>query len=171
MPDHVSTIQLVPLHMLPEKIQQETRLWRNHPDVAQWFQKPMIDEATHTQWLASLHDDHPRNIAFLISNADSEQPLGVTYFHSIDYTARTADWGIYITQTHQRGRGVGSQALAQCLAYAKHTLALERVFLEVLAHNTKARHVYERAGFMQVSEQDGLCRYGLALGDAVGVDN
>ena len=47
-----------------------------------------------------------------------------------------------------RDRGLGTESLRLLLAYAFDTVGLHRVGLEVLAHNPRARHVYEKVGFV-----------------------
>lgn len=47
-----------------------------------------------------------------------------------------------------RGRGLGTEATALLLDHAFSTLPLHRIELEVYAFNPRARHVYERSGFV-----------------------
>jgi RimJ/RimL family protein N-acetyltransferase len=47
-----------------------------------------------------------------------------------------------------RGRGLGTEATTLLLGYAFDELGLHRVSLGVYAFNPRARHVYERAGFV-----------------------
>lgn len=46
------------------------------------------------------------------------------------------------------GRGLGSEATALILAHAFDTVGVHRVELEVSASHPRARHVYEKAGFV-----------------------
>jgi len=46
-----------------------------------------------------------------------------------------------------RGRGVGAALVAEVIAWAR-ARGLQRLFLDVGAHNTAARRLYERHGFV-----------------------
>lgn len=46
------------------------------------------------------------------------------------------------------GRGIGTRSLALGLDWAFRTVGLHRVGLEVFDHNPRARHVYEKLGFV-----------------------
>jgi RimJ/RimL family protein N-acetyltransferase len=57
--------------------------------------------------------------------------------------------GFRIALTHDyTGRGLGTEATALMLGYAFDTVGVHRVELEVYAFNPRARHVYEKAGFV-----------------------
>ena len=55
-------------------------------------------------------------------------------------------------------RGLGTEATRLILGYAFEELGLHRVELEVFALNPRARHVYEKAGFvLEGTRRDALC--------------
>lgn len=138
-----------------------TLSWRNSEQVAKYFQIKYIEEEIHKNWLDKLKSPNPTTIAFFI-RVDG-QDVGVTYFHSIDYEKKHADWGMYIYYENLRGYGIGKEVLSHCLCYAKDELNLDKVFLEVLEDNLIARRVYENAGFKFVSRRsDGVERYAYA---------
>jgi RimJ/RimL family protein N-acetyltransferase len=56
-----------------------------------------------------------------------------------------------------RDRGLGSEALRLVVGYGFEQLGLHRISLEVYAFNPRARHVYEKAGFVA----DGVLREAL----------
>jgi RimJ/RimL family protein N-acetyltransferase len=77
----------------------------------------------------------------------------------------------------QPGRGIGASAMRWVVAHAFETLGAHRIWLEVVASNTVARRLYERAGFAhEGTHRDGyrdvdgryadLCTYGLLATDA-----
>lgn len=47
-----------------------------------------------------------------------------------------------------RGRGLGTEATRLIVEYGLHTLGLHRIALEVYDFNPRARHVYEKVGFV-----------------------
>ncbi len=66
-------------------------------------------------------------------------------------------WGMFV-QPESRGTGLGSSLLVEVLDHAKRTV--EEVCLTVVATNTAAIRLYERAGF----ERYGLERRALKVG-------
>ncbi len=140
-----------------DALQSTSRLWRNQANVACFFKISRIEEDMHNEWLKSLKCITPKNIAFFIKFEGAYR--GVTYFHSIDYAQKVADWGIYIHDANMRGRGLGTKALEQCLQIAQEKLHLETIFLDVLATNSIAKSVYEKTGFVLRGARDGFQRY------------
>jgi len=53
------------------------------------------------------------------------------------------------------GRGYGTDAIRNVLAYAFGTLGLRRVLLDVAEHNLRARRCYERIGFSETGQHLG----------------
>jgi RimJ/RimL family protein N-acetyltransferase len=60
-----------------------------------------------------------------------------------------------------RDRGLGTEALRLIVGYGFEQLGLHRISLEVYAFNPRARHVYEKAGFVA----EGVLREALRYGD------
>lgn len=90
--------------------------------------------------------------------------VGVTYFHSISYTDKSADFGIYIANVENRNKGVGTIVLKKMIRYAADVMRFRRLFLDVLASNERAIAVYESCGFAPTGENDGdFYRYVLEL--------
>ena len=134
---------------IPYELQLETLNWRNSPNVAKFFKIPYIEKETHEKWLRSLHNEQPNNIAFIIEY--NKKPIGVTYFHSIDYKNRTFDWGIYIYEQELRGKHIGDKVLKQCIAYAQN-LNMKEIYLDVLSSNTQAIKLYTKNNFKSISK-------------------
>lgn len=137
-------IKLINFLDIPFETQLKTRDWRNSEEVKKWFKIPYIEENTHKNWLVSLKEDFAKNIAFIISC--NEKYVGVTYFHSIDYKRKEAEWGIYIHDSSTRGFGIGKFVLKQCLEYLKNK-GFQKLYLSVLNSNKRAIALYKSFGF------------------------
>lgn len=147
--------------VVPYDLQLTTRDWRNSNDVAKYFQITYIDEHTHKKWLNSLKENLPTNIAFMIKSND--EYIGVTYFHSIDYENKLADWGIYIYKSNMRGKGIGTQVIFEIIKYAKNKLKLKKLYLDVLETNKVAIKLYTHNGFIYLGSNGKFLRYYLDL--------
>jgi len=70
----------------------------------------------------------------------------------IDDLARHGEIGIALAPS-ARGRGIGTEAMAQMLEFAFVRANLRRVHLEVIASNAGAIRAYEKAGFVVEGRQ------------------
>ena len=154
-------IRLISFLNFPLNFQLDTRNWRNQKNVSKFFKIKNISENIHRKWLNSLAKEHPESIAFVISY--NKVYIGVTYFHSINYESKVADWGIYISNESYRGMGIGKKVLLQCIEYASDVLLLEKFFLDVLETNLAGKKIYEECGFKKISENKSFLRYVLKL--------
>jgi RimJ/RimL family protein N-acetyltransferase len=66
---------------------------------------------------------------------------------------------IYLGQVSSYGRGLGTEATRLTLAHAFDTVGLHRVSLEVFDFNPRARHVYEKVGFVHEGTQRDALRW------------
>lgn len=87
---------------------------------------------------------------FAITAADDPQShwLGEAVLKNIDRVNRCAGFRISLGGSAQYGRGLGTRATHLVLDFAFGTLDLHRVELEVYDFNPRARHVYEKVGFV-----------------------
>lgn len=145
-------IVLVNFKKVPLELQLETRNWRNSDNVRRYFQIQNISLDEHKAWLKTLHNDEPKTIAFLIEY--NNQPVGVTYFHSINNVENETDWGIYIYDSSVRGKGIGREVLNKCIDYATNNMKMKKMNLEVKSDNMHAIKLYEAVGFKLIKNKD-----------------
>lgn len=113
------------------------REWRNSLFISSKFQIAHISEDTHKNWLKSMEEKNPRNIAFFII-ADDEK-IGINYLHSIDMKHLTAEAGIFMDPSKvEKYSGVGLISSYLMLNYAYDQLGIEKINTEVLEDNKKA---------------------------------
>lgn len=153
-------IELINFLSEDRQLQMETLGWRNAPHVASYFQIKSIDAQTHARWLDSLAVDTPRTVAYFIKY--DNRYIGVTYFHSINYSCGCADWGIYIYDESLRGRGLGKVVMRLCFDVAKD-MGFHTLYLEVLKGNKNAISLYQKMGFSVCEEKDGVLRFSKSL--------
>lgn len=67
--------------------------------------------------------------------------------------AHMTSLGIYVAKDW-RDQGIGGALMARCVEWANASRVVERVELEVYAHNARAIHLYEKFGF----EREGVKR-------------
>ena len=119
-------------------------------DVAEqrWF-----DELQKTQGRTTWH--------FVICLRGGGRPIGFCALHDIDHTNGSAELGIGIGEKDEWGKGFGTETLRILIDFAFGELRLHRVFLQVLAHNERAIHVYEQVGFsLEGTRREAVYRHG-----------
>lgn len=82
-----------------------------------------------------------------VDSGEPETPLGLATIASISWVHRTCTFHIQVSP-EARGRGVGKFALDAMLRHAFLDLGMNRVELDVLEANARARRMYEKAGFV-----------------------
>jgi RimJ/RimL family protein N-acetyltransferase len=108
-----------------------------------------IGLAMEERWFEDLLDHHGRDRwFFVICRLEDERPVGSLDLREIGQTNGGAGLGIVIGDPADTGQGYGSDALSVLLDFGFGELRLERVWLEVFEFNERARHVYERLGFV-----------------------
>ena len=114
-----------------------------------------FDEATAMRWYGSRYDQHDRLDLAIVDRATGEY-AGEVVLNDLDRDNRSIGFRIALRPGFT-DRGLGSEATRLILAYAFDTLGLHRIALEVYAFNPRARHVYERAGFVyEGTKRDAL---------------
>lgn len=96
-------------------------------------------------WVAH-HRDAPDESFFLIVDAE-DRPVGHAALYRIDGQARRAEFGILLGDPAVWGHGLGTAVTRAVVEHGFTALGLNRIYLEVLVTNERARHVYEKLGF------------------------
>ncbi|MFT8391030.1 MAG: GNAT family N-acetyltransferase [Sporolactobacillus sp.] len=79
----------------------------------------------------------------------SGQPIGVIWLHysQADRSRQAFIYDFEIFEPFQ-GQGYGQKALQTVFAYCQQS-GLAKLSLHVFAHNTRARHIYQKLGFIE----------------------
>jgi RimJ/RimL family protein N-acetyltransferase len=86
---------------------------------------------------------------FLVVADDEDHPVGFVQVMEVHRRGRLGKIGIALVADARR-KGLGGAALAQLLAYARDTLGLRKLLLEVRADNSAAIGLFGAAGFERV---------------------
>jgi RimJ/RimL family protein N-acetyltransferase len=108
-----------------------------------------IGLAMEERWFDDVLEHHGRDRwFFVICRLEDDRPVGSLDLRDIGLTSGGAGLGIVIGDPADTGHGYGTDALAILLEFGFGELRLERMWLDVFAFNERARHVYERLGFV-----------------------
>ncbi|MEV0650994.1 GNAT family protein [Phytomonospora sp. NPDC050363] len=118
---------------------------------------PEVDRLTGTHaeftvgqleaWYGS-RADHDDRLDLAIVELASGEVAGEVVLSGLDADNRSCGFRIMLFRSRHFGRGFGGEATRLILDHAFATVGVNRVELEVYAHNPRARHVYEKAGFV-----------------------
>jgi RimJ/RimL family protein N-acetyltransferase len=109
------------------------------------------------RWYATRADHDDRLDLSIIERADGSW-VGEVVFMDLDTHNLSCSFRIYLGQVSSYGRGLGTEATRLMLAHAFDTVGLHRISLEVFDFNPRARHVYEKVGFVhEGTQRDALC--------------
>jgi len=106
-----------------------------------------VDRAQVADWLSTRADEHDR-ADWAIMGADGAF-LGEAVLNELDAHNASMNYRIMLAGPQHFGRGYGTEVTRLVVEFALNTLALHRVSLGVFTFNPRARHVYEKCGFIQ----------------------
>lgn len=114
-----------------------------------------FDEETARHWYATRGEQDDRLDLAIVESASGEY-AGEVVLNDLDRDSRSIGFRIGMRPDFT-DRGLGSEAIGLVVDYALDVLGLHRIALEVYAFNPRARHVYERAGFVaEGTKRDAL---------------
>ncbi|MCR5209312.1 MAG: GNAT family N-acetyltransferase [Lachnospiraceae bacterium] len=129
--------------------------WRNNPSVVRRFiYRETVTEEDHLKWIREKVDTGLVK-QFIITVRETGRGIGSVYLQKIDMDNKTAEFGIFIGEDDENGKGYGTEALQLITNYAFEKLGLVRLTLRVLEDNKSARSVYEKNGWIMVPDDCG----------------
>jgi len=122
--------------------------WRNGYDVKRFFlHQNDISREEHLNWLENkVFKGYVSQ--FIICLRETETPIGSIYIRDIDYEKKQGEYGIYIGEIAEHGKGYGQEASRLLIGYAFDVLDLELLYLRVLSSNIRAISSYKKLGFV-----------------------
>ena len=124
--------------------------WRNNPSVVRRFiYREPVTEADHLKWIREKVETGLVR-QFIITVRESGRGIGSVYLQKIDMEKKTAEFGIFIGEDDEHGKGYGTEAQQLIIRYAFEELGLNMLTLRVLEDNLAARTAYEKNGWVSV---------------------
>lgn len=132
------------LEAVPE-VQEKVRLWRNSPRVKSAMTGGAdISREQHLRWLQSLAGPNSLN-AVRVAFADGV-PFGFVNLKSLDKSAGTTDWGLYIGEDAFLGRGLGKRLTYDVHDWGFSVSGIDKMYSVVRSDNLRALHTYLQMG-------------------------
>jgi RimJ/RimL family protein N-acetyltransferase len=103
-------------------------------------------EARFWDWYSTRNDQVDRLDLAVVDRA-SDQAVGEAVLNEWDSGNRSCSFRITLGP-RGRDRGLGTESVRMIVGYGFEQLRMHRIALEVYSHNPRARHVYEKIGFV-----------------------
>lgn len=103
------------------------------------------------EWIESVQIEMKKRSSFVfaIEVTPRNRFIGTIALHNIDWLSRSCTLGIAIHNEENWGKGFGTQAMKLLIDFAWKSLNLRRIELSLHEFNERARHVYEKLGFVE----------------------
>ena len=123
--------------------------WRNSDVVRPYFiyQKPFTVEG-HKRWLET-EIFSGKGFQFIVHRIEDDKPIGCTYLRHYDSECRKAEYGMFIGEQIEKGKGIGTEILGLTMEFAFGELKLHKLFSRIFADNPASIHSVSNNGFEQ----------------------
>lgn len=129
--------------------------WRNNERVYNNFIfSETFTEEMHNRWMDTKVKSG-EVIQFIIAIKENNKPIGSVYFRDIDCEKGIAEYGIFIGEDDEIGKGYGTEAAKMAIDFIFKQLKLKFVFLRVFADNDSAINSYKTVGFHEYEYKKG----------------
>lgn len=124
--------------------------WRNEPELISLLGAPFryINLDVDIKWFENYMANRGNAIRCAIISDDDEELIGLVSLVAIDFLNQSAEFHIMIGDSEKQNKGVGTYAVKAMLHHAFYNMNLQRVELSVLDTNVRAKHLYEKCGFI-----------------------
>lgn len=124
--------------------------WRNNPELIALLGAPFryINLDVDIKWYESYLENRGNAVRCAITEDEHDEILGLISLTSINYMNQSAELHIMVGEAQNQGRGIGTFAVMTMLNHAFNNMNLQRVELTVLEDNARAKHLYEKCGFV-----------------------
>lgn len=121
--------------------------WRNSPHVMEHFiiREPLTEEV-HKRWLKEKVAGGETE-QFIIVLKENGKGIGSQYYQHIDRNRLSAEFGIFIGEKDEIGKGYGPETLELAIKHARDDMGLKSIELRVIADNDAAYKLYSGRGF------------------------
>lgn len=125
-------------------LENDTDIWEISGTLTPYSRKVLRD------YLEGAHQDiYQAKQLRLVISSEAGSPIGLIDLYDFDPKHLRAGIGIVISQSGNRDRGFGAEALSLLCEYAFKILDLHQLYAGVSADNTRSIHLFEKLGFQQ----------------------
>lgn len=126
--------------------------WRRNRELISFLGAPyrFIGQEVDEEWFESYLKSRANTVrCAMVEHDRPDVILGLVTLASINWVSRKCTLHIMIGNEADRGKGLGTFAVDAAVSHAFLDLNLNRVELDVLESNSRARHLYQKIGFKE----------------------
>lgn len=128
----------------------------------------MITFEEQKKYLENMNSS--RGYAFYIVDNANETVIGIARLMRINFIYRNAVAGMFIGDSSNRGKGIGTEAAKLLLDFGFNVLNLRNIMGEVYSFNEASLRLCEKCGFKEIGRRRKAVRYGKAEFDEIFLD-
>ncbi len=125
--------------------------WLNDPEVIEGLSQHIpLSSMDEEHWFEQAMRAEPeaRPLAIEVHAGKDWKHVGNIGFMNLEWTPRSAEFGIFIGDKSLWDKGYGTEAIELLLHHGFKTLNLNRIYLRVFSTNLRAKRSYEKVGFV-----------------------
>ena len=128
--------------------------WRNRVELMHQdgLYRP-LSQVQFDEWFNGAGKE-PSRVVFSIRKQGALELVGFIQINNIHPVHHTAEIGILIGESSNRGQGYGQEAMRLCVDFCWKELNLQRLWVAIVGVNPQAEHAYRKVGF----EHEGVMR-------------
>lgn len=132
---------------------EDLNRWKNQEETYRYLGGGFMPTSIEIQksWLHSLMDTNGSDKRFMILNP-SGQSVGMVGLYNINWIHRTCEFGIFIGEKEEQGKGFGSDAAKVLEQFALNYCNLRKIKVNVVEENESAVRMYEKLGYVTVGK-------------------
>jgi diamine N-acetyltransferase len=124
--------------------------WKNDYEIFKYlgggYNPISIDQ--HKKWMDNIIDNSGNNKRFIIEDKE-KKAVGFIGLYNINFIHRTCELGIYIGEKAEWKKGYAYSACILIEEFAKKTLNLRKIKLNVVFENVDAVNMYKKLKYIQ----------------------
>lgn len=125
---------------------------RNDKELSKFISPTNISLEEQIEWIKSykIRENKNKEFYFIVENKE-KVCCGTVRIYNIDFKMAEGIWGSFILDKI-RPDGASNEVMELSLKFAFENLKLEKLYLDVRKENYKAIHIYEKNGFIRLTE-------------------
>lgn len=128
--------------------------WMSDPEVVMFLSSDSIGLSAEEERAWILKAKKSKNGIFLSIDTKEGEHIGIVSLRKISTVHKNAELGITIGNKKYWGQGLGTEAVILICKYGFRKCGLKRIYLNVIAYNTRGINAYKRVGF----KKEGVMR-------------
>lgn len=139
-------------NILESSIEEQLKIreWRNLPEVRKYmYNTQIISLEEHQRWLISLKNNSNTKAYYSILN---NQKVGINILRKRNN--KTYEWGVYLNDKVEKGKGIGEKVGKEFLNFVFETLEIDILEYEVLEENIPSLKLALKLGLKKYKEEN-----------------